>query len=80
MNNIEIEKLTQMIDTCEDLEKKSSLCVERAKVFQSLGNQPKAIDDFNEALRLNKDNKEAQQYLEHIYEILNYRYWDTYMV
>lgn len=47
--------------------------VEKGKIHQSLGQTMLAIDEFNNALKLDKNNEEAKSYLEYIYNILDYR-------
>lgn len=74
MNKELLKKYTQEIESCECDKEKSILYMERAKVYQSMGQTPPAINDFNESLRLDPENKETKSYLEYIYEILDYRY------
>ena len=72
--NKTIEEYTVEIEKCECDKEKSTLYTHRAKLYQNASNYQLAIDDFNEAVRLDPENAEAKNFLEYIYEILDFRY------
>ncbi len=72
--NKTVEDYTIEIDKCECDSEKSLLYTHRAKLYQNVSNYQLAIDDFNEAVKLDPNNDEANNYLKYIYEILDYRY------
>lgn len=76
----ELDKYSKLIESSECDKQKAQYYVEKGKTHQSMGNTILAIDDFNYAIGLDSDNKEAKSYLEHLYSILDYRYVHFYDV
>ena len=52
--------------------------ITRAKAAYGRNEWGKALNDFNAALELSPDNREAQEYVKMIHEILDFRYKDIY--
>ncbi len=55
-----------------------ALYVERGKMYHKKGMFDRAQNDFQRALEINPENKEAAAFIELIREIFNYRYKDIY--
>ena len=52
--------------------------ITQAKAAYGRNEWGKALNDFNAALELSPDNREAQEYVKMIHEILDFRYKDIY--
>ncbi|MBQ5595152.1 MAG: tetratricopeptide repeat protein [Alistipes sp.] len=52
--------------------------MERGKCHFQYNDWGKAINDFNKAMALDPENKEAKQLHDMVYEILSFRYKDIY--
>lgn len=70
-----IVRLTSMIEREPE---RAELYVERGKSYYQHNEWGKAINDFNRAMKLEPENKEAKQLHDMVYEILSFRYKDIY--
>ena len=70
-----IVRLTSMIDAGDE---RASVYIERGKCYFQYNEWGKAINDFNRAMALEQENKEAKQLHDMVYEILSFRYKDIY--
>lgn len=72
---LRLEALTTEIDTdCTD----AALYVERGKLYYRRAEWGKALNDFNTALRLDDNHREARELAHMVQEILAFRYKDIY--
>lgn len=63
---------------CEGPSAEVESLITRAKAAYGRNEWGKALNDFNAALALSPDNREAQEYVKMIHEILEFRYKDIY--
>jgi nicotinate-nucleotide adenylyltransferase len=70
-----IVRLTSLIEAGNE---SATLYIERGKCYFQFNEWGKAINDFNKAMTIEPENKEAKQLHDMVYEILSFRYKDIY--